>query len=358
MPALLSSDLDGCDPHLFAAKRVPAWGCVLVWGLLLSGCDRPQPAAPKAPAVRAAHETSDVAITVPIADAEPESLKPFNDTISLDFTGGLVVEEETTNGPGGDEVDETDGEPRPVPPKLPEEQPAVAYEFREIHDPDGIGKFYMGREIAHVMGYVAANWLERPEREKEEGTSKLVKALDLKPGMVVGDIGAGSGVLTLPMAGRVGPKGKVIAVDVQQEMLDLLSVKLRARRIRNVELVLGNEKSPELPAESLDLALMVDVYHEFAYPYEMMRALSKAMKPGGRVVFVEFRMEDPKVFIKLVHKMTEEQVKLEIGQPEFRLKWKETIGTLPWQHLIVFEKQGADGDTTSVDPSPPKEARP
>ncbi|MSR58563.1 MAG: methyltransferase domain-containing protein [Planctomycetaceae bacterium] len=216
----------------------------------------------------------------------------------------------------------------------------------------------MGREIAHVMGYVAANWLERPEREKEEGTSKLVKALDLKPGMVVGDIGAGSGVLTLPMAGRVGPKGKVIAVDVQQEMLDLLSVKLRARRIRNVELVLGNEKSPELPAESLDLALMVDVYHEFAYPYEMMRALSKAMKPGGRVVFVEFRMEDPKVFIKLVHKMTEEQVKLEIGQPEFRLKWKETIGTLPWQHLIVFEKQGADGDTTSVDPSPPKEARP
>ncbi|HTI49828.1 MAG TPA: class I SAM-dependent methyltransferase, partial [Planctomycetaceae bacterium] len=107
----------------------------------------------------------------------------------------------------------------------------------------------------------------------------------------------------------------------------------------NVELVLGTEKSPELPPETVDLALMVDVYHEFAFPYEMLLELSKAMKPGGRVVFVEFRMEDPRVPIKLVHKMTEAQVKKEIGLPEFGLKWKETIGTLPWQHVIVFEKQ-------------------
>lgn len=236
--------------------------------------------------------------------------------------------------------------------KLPAEKPSAEkpaaeqeeddsrYEFRGDHDPNGIGKFYMGREIAHVMGFAAAPWLERPEREKEEATSKLLKALGLKPGMVVADVGAGSGVLTLPIAGRVGPKGKVIAVDVQQEMLDRLAGKLRSRKIRNVELLLGTEKSPRLDPESVDLALMVDVYHEFAFPYEMLLELSKGMKTGGRVVFVEFRMEDPNVPIKLVHKMTEAQVKKEIGLPEFRLKWKETIGTLPWQHVIVFEKQG------------------
>lgn len=227
---------------------------------------------------------------------------------------------------------------RPGSPATPDDDSA-RYEFRADHDPNGIGKFYMGREIAHVMGFAAAPWLERPEREKEEATSKLIKALDLRPGMVVADVGAGSGVLTLPISGRVGRKGRVYAVDVQQEMLDRLAGKVKSRKIENVELVLGTEKSPELPPETVDLALMVDVYHEFAFPYEMLLELSKAMKPGGRVVFVEFRMEDPRVPIKLVHKMTEAQVKKEIGLPEFGLKWKETIGTLPWQHVIVFEKQ-------------------
>jgi ubiquinone/menaquinone biosynthesis C-methylase UbiE len=193
------------------------------------------------------------------------------------------------------------------------------------------------------MGFRAASWLERPEREKEEATTRLLKALDLRKGMVVADVGAGSGVLTLPISGRVGRQGKVFAVDVQQEMLDRLAGKMKSRKIRNIELVLGTEKSPRLPPESVDLALMVDVYHEFAFPYEMLLELSRAMKPGGRVVFVEFRMEDPRVPILLVHKMAEAQVKKEIGLPELGLRWKETIGTLPWQHVIVFEKEKKDG---------------
>ncbi len=213
------------------------------------------------------------------------------------------------------------------------------YEFRADHDPNGIGKFYMGREIAHVMGFAAAPWLERPEREREERTSEMIQALNLKPGMTVADIGAGSGVITLMMAAKVGPTGKAYAVDIQQEMLDLLADKLNRLNIENVELVLATTKSPELPESSLDLAIMVDVYHELEFPYEAMLALSKCMKPGGRVVLVEFRKEDPEVPIKLVHKMTEAQVKKEFSPPELGLKWKETIGILPWQHVVVLERK-------------------
>lgn len=215
----------------------------------------------------------------------------------------------------------------------------LRYEFREDHDPNGIGKFYMGREIAHVMGFVAADWLERPNREEEEKLSTLVRELKLQPGQVVADIGAGSGVISLMMAKEVGETGKVIAVDIQQNMLDLLSDKILNQGIKNVELVLGDEKSPKLEPESVDLALMVDVYHEFEYPYETILDLSKAIRPGGRVALVEYRMEDPNVPIKLVHKMSVAQVKKEIGLPEFELKWKETIKKLPRQHIIVFEKQ-------------------
>ena len=217
------------------------------------------------------------------------------------------------------------------------------YEFREEHDLNGIGKFYMGREIAHVMGFQAAPWLERPQREEEERTSVMVDALGLKPGMVVADVGAGSGRITLMMAAKVGETGKVLAVDIQQEMLDLLSDKLNNQNIKNVELVLAKVKSPNLKPASVDLALMVDVYHELEFPYEVMLELSKAMKPGGRIVLVEFRREDPQVPIKLVHKMTQAQVKKELGLPEFGLKWKETIDVLPWQHIIVFERKGDAG---------------
>ncbi len=213
------------------------------------------------------------------------------------------------------------------------------YERRTEHDPNGIGKFYMGREIAHVMGFPAAPWLERFEREEEERTTLMVKSLGLEPGMIAADIGAGSGRISLMMAEQVGDEGKVLAVDIQQQMLDLIKKKIKKHKVTNVELVKGTEKSPKLKPESVDLALMVDVYHEFEFPYEMMQEISAALKPGGRVVFVEFRMEDPDVPIKLVHKMTEAQVKKEMSPPEFRLKWKETIGVLPWQHIIVFEKQ-------------------
>lgn len=178
------------------------------------------------------------------------------------------------------------------------------YEFRKEHDPSGQGKFYMGRELAMVMSFHGAPWLERPEREEEERLSTLVSHLGLKPGMVVADVGAGSGVISLMMAHEVGPKGKVIAVDIQQEMLDLLGDKIMNHKIENVELVLGTDKSPKLKAASIDLAILVDVYHEFEYPYEMTLELSKSLKPGGRIAFVEYRREDPQVPIKLVHKMT------------------------------------------------------
>jgi ubiquinone/menaquinone biosynthesis C-methylase UbiE len=220
--------------------------------------------------------------------------------------------------------------------KPQEKQPA--YELRQPHDPDGIGKFYMGREIAQVMGHQAADWLDRPEREQEEEPSKLLPALKFKPGDVVADIGAGSGYLTFRIAKLVGPKGKVLAVDIQKEMLDLIRQRMKARRITNVEPIKGTESDPKLPANSVDLILMVDVYHEFEYPFEMTEAMVRALKPGGRLVFVEYRLEDPTVPIKLVHKMTERQVRKEMEI--HALTWAQTDERLPRQHIIVFKKNG------------------
>jgi precorrin-6B methylase 2 len=212
------------------------------------------------------------------------------------------------------------------------------YEFRKDHDPDGIGKFYMGREIAWVMGHQAAGWLERPEREKEEDPAKLIAALDVKPGMVVADVGAGSGYHVFKLAPLVGDRGKVIAVDIQQEMLDLMAAKAKRLKVTNVQTVKGEEQDPKLPAGAVDLILMVDVYHELAFPYEMTRKMAAALKPGGRLVLVEFRLEDPKVPIKLVHKMTERQITKEMERfPE--LTHEKTVGTLPWQHIAVFKKK-------------------
>ncbi|OAI48148.1 methyltransferase type 11 [Planctomycetaceae bacterium SCGC AG-212-F19] len=223
---------------------------------------------------------------------------------------------------------------KPQPEKKPEKP---RYEYRDKHDPDGIGKFYMGREIAHVVGAAAAAWLDRPEREKEEHTSKMVDALKLQPGDVVADVGAGSGTITFPMSDKVGAKGKIYAVDIQKELLDLIRARAKAKKITNIEVVQGTEKDPKLLANSIDLILLVDVYHEFAYPFEMTEGMVKALKPGGRLVFVEFRLEDPKVPIKLVHKMSQVQVKKEM-EPH-PLKWAETIDILPWQHIIIFKKQ-------------------
>jgi len=228
----------------------------------------------------------------------------------------------------------------PICAQAPESKPEAKprYETRAEHDPDGIGKFYMGREIAHVMGHEAAGWLERPEREKEEQPTKLLDALKLHPGDVVADIGAGSGYLTFRLADRVGPRGKVLAVDIQPEMLALIRERMKARMVNNVEPIRGTEKDPKLPANAVDLILMVDVYHEFEYPVEMADAMIRALKPGGRLVFVEYRLEDPKVWIKLVHKMTEKQVRKEMAVQS--VKWKQTLDVLPAQHIVVFEKVG------------------
>jgi ubiquinone/menaquinone biosynthesis C-methylase UbiE len=213
-----------------------------------------------------------------------------------------------------------------------------AYVFKKDHDPDGIGKFYMGREIARVMTYLGASWLERPERVKEEEPAKLLKALDVKPGMVVADVGAGSGYHTFMLSPLVGAKGKVIASDIQQEMLDLITRRQKKLKITNIETVKGTETDPKLPAAGVDLILLVDVYHEFSHPYEMAEKMIAALKPGGRMVFVEFRLEDEKVPIKLVHKMSERQVLKEMGVfPE--IEHAKTVGTLPWQHVIVFTKK-------------------
>jgi ubiquinone/menaquinone biosynthesis C-methylase UbiE len=203
----------------------------------------------------------------------------------------------------------------------------------------GSGKFYMGREIAMVMGHQGAAWLERPEREKEEQPRKLLKILDLKPDMIVADIGAGSGYHSFRMAEKVGPKGKVLAVDIQKEMLDIIRQRMKKDEVANIEPILGTEKDPKLPAGGVDLILLVDVYHEFAFPFEMTQALLKALKPGGQLVFVEFREEDrdPEVPILPAHRMTKKQVRAEMAQ--YPLKHVKTISSLPWQHVIIFEKK-------------------
>jgi ubiquinone/menaquinone biosynthesis C-methylase UbiE len=211
------------------------------------------------------------------------------------------------------------------------------YETRKDHDPNGIGKFYLGREIAHVMGHEAADWLERPEREKEEGTQQLIKALKIKPDSVAADIGAGTGYYTRRLAKVVGKAGSVYAVDIQPEMLNLLTNKLIAAGITNVKPILGEIADPKLPAKSVDLILLVDVYHELEFPLEMTTAMRSSLKPKGRLVLVEFRGEDPSVPIKTVHKMTEAQVKKEMAAA--RMKWVETIEVLPWQHIFVFERE-------------------
>jgi ubiquinone/menaquinone biosynthesis C-methylase UbiE len=216
------------------------------------------------------------------------------------------------------------------------------YTWREDHDPNGIGKFYMGREIAQVMGHQGIRWLERPEREQEEGLSLLIECLSIEPGMVVADIGAGSGVISVRLAKEVGPEGIVLAVDIQQEMLDALAVNCKRLKIDNIEPILGTVRSPKLNPQTVDLVVMVDVYHEFNFPYEMLSEIARSLKPGGRVAFVEYRKEDPTVPIKLIHKMSEAQVKKEASQPEFGLTWKETVDKLPRQHVVIFEKVADD----------------
>lgn len=211
---------------------------------------------------------------------------------------------------------------------------ATGYSYR-TPSRDGTGKYYLGREIAHVMGHLAAGWLERPERESEENVSQAIENMDLQPDEQIADIGAGSGYYTFRIARKV-PAGKVFAVDLQPEMLDLMRRKIAREDIGNVELVRGSETSPNLAENSVDLVIMVDVYHELSHPREVMQEIVRALKPDGRFVLLEYRMEDPTVPIKRLHKMSEEQAVREMEAVGLRLR--ENIGNLPWQHCMVFGK--------------------
>ena len=200
---------------------------------------------------------------------------------------------------------------------------------------DGIGKVYYGREIANVMGYQGANWLARPSRMSEERSDMAIDALMLEPDDVVADIGAGLGYISFQLSPWV-EDGKVIAVDVQPEMLALLEAERDQYGVTNIETVLGTESNPNLPADSIDMAVMFDAYHEFAYPAEMMKNLVEALKPGGQIVLAEYRAENPLVLIKKHHKMSQKQVKQEMAAAG--LAWVKTDSRLPQQHLMFFEK--------------------
>ena len=215
--------------------------------------------------------------------------------------------------------------------------PRPLYETREVHDPNGTGKFYMGREIAQVMGPGGIAWLDRPEREVEERPAAVIAALELRGGEVVADLGAGSGYFTFRIAPMVGKTGKVLAVDIQDEMLETIRRRATALQVTNVEEVKGSETDPKLPVNGVDIVLMVDVYHELAYPFEVMTKVRNALKPGGRVVFVEYRKEDRQVPIKEVHKMSLEQIEKEMRV--VTLARSRTVETLPWQHIVIFEKR-------------------
>ena len=191
-----------------------------------------------------------------------------------------------------------------------------------------------GRVFAGVMGVGGAGWLERPEREDEEAPSKALDALDLKPGMVVADIGAGSGYYSSRIAKRVGPAGRVYATDIQQGMIDILERRIKAEGLTNVTTVLGGMDDPHLPAKSIDLAIMVDVYHELQQPQIFLQRLKEAFKPGGRLVLLEFRKEDPKVPILEVHKMSVAEVDQEMKAEGFEIE--KVDSRLPWQHIIVL----------------------
>jgi precorrin-6B methylase 2 len=215
---------------------------------------------------------------------------------------------------------------------------AQHYEFRAAHDPDGIGKFYLGREIARVMGPGGIVWLERPERETEEQPQFVIDALGIKPGQTIADLGAGSGYYSFRIAPLVGPTGKVMAIDIEPAMLEVIAQRATREHVANIRPVLGSARDPNLAPHSVDLLFMVDVYHELEYPYEVMTKVRAALKPGGRVALVEYRAEDPAVMIKPVHKMSERQVRREMQAAGF--KHLQTVRALPLQHLIVFERDG------------------
>ena len=202
-------------------------------------------------------------------------------------------------------------------------------------DPNGINKWYMGRQIAHVMSHFGIEWLERKEREMEENTTQLLKNLAVQPGTAIADIGAGSGYHSTLLSKMVGT-GKVYAVDVEPEMIAYLKARIKLEGHKSIIPVLSTEQKVSLPANSIDIMLLVDVYHEFSFPYEMTLSMLEALKPGGKLVLVEFRAEDPNVPIKTIHKMGEQQAVKEFKASGFL--FEKNIGNLPWQHCLIFRK--------------------
>jgi SAM-dependent methyltransferase len=211
---------------------------------------------------------------------------------------------------------------------------AGVYEFRS-GSPDGIGKWYMGREIAHTMHASHAAWLDRPEREREEQPGRMMDRMGVQATDVIADIGCGTGHHTIPLGTRV-PQGRVYAVDIQPAMLDSVFTRSMVAGLEQVHPVLGTTMDPGLPKASIDKVLMVDVYHEFDHPKEMMEGIVRAMKPGGLLFLVEFRGEDPQVPIKALHRMSKQQARKEMEAAG--LEWVSGWNGLPWQHFLVFRK--------------------
>jgi len=209
------------------------------------------------------------------------------------------------------------------------------YTYKE-GDRDGIGKWYMGREIAHVMGFQGMRWLERPEREKEENTSTLLLNMGIQPADTIADIGAGSGYHVFKMA-EMAFEGHIYAVDIQEEMLVVIQEKKKSLDYQNITTVKGGEQHANLPDNSVDKVLMVDVYHEFNFPIEMISSMHNALRKDGKLYLIEYREEDDDVPIKLLHKMTEKQAVKEMGAAGFTLE--HNIDNLPWQHCMVFVKK-------------------
>jgi len=210
----------------------------------------------------------------------------------------------------------------------------------------------MGREIAATMHYTGADWLMRESRQREEDCKRLLKELHVLPGQIICDMGCGNGFYTLQLARLTGKNGRVYAVDIQQEMLDMLERRARAVELPNILLRLGTESDPRLPENSIDLVLMVDVYHEFSQPETMLRAIRKSLKPTGRIALVEFRAEDPEVPIKPEHKMSKRQILKEF--PANGLKLTGQFDKLPWQHLMFFSR----ADDKPIPPRSSKSERP
>ncbi len=208
---------------------------------------------------------------------------------------------------------------------------------------------YLGRTIAPTMHFSHAGWLVRERRDQEEDTRAMLRALKLTRGQKVCDFGCGNGYHTLQMAKLVGETGLVYAVDIQPEMLQMLKERASARSLENIRLVEATIADPKLPQSQLDLVLLVDVYHELTYPARILAAIRQSLAPGGRVVLVEFRAEDPEVPIRPLHKMTRQQVVLELKANGFELD--ESFDELPWQHMLFFRTQGKSSNAAAAIPS-------